>query len=92
MRLVCIQEVKIGAAPRGAVGPASAAGLTLAARPPHAGPSEQERMSASAPGDADFANAVANNESGRARTRLELPSRYAGVPQLRGALAGEFGV
>ena len=32
------EKRKVGAAPHGAVGPASAAGLTLAARPPHAGP------------------------------------------------------
>ena len=32
------EKQKVGAAPQGAVGPASAAGLTLAARPPHTGP------------------------------------------------------
>lgn len=36
--VVCIQRVKFGAAPRGAVGPALASGLALAARPPHVGP------------------------------------------------------
>ena len=38
MPVVCIQRVKFGAAPRGAVGPALASGLALVARPPHAGP------------------------------------------------------
>jgi hypothetical protein len=32
------EKRKVGAVPHGAVGPASAAGLTLAARPPHAWP------------------------------------------------------
>ncbi len=39
------EKRKVGAAPHGAVGPASAAGLTLAARPPHAGPLGQAPMS-----------------------------------------------
>ena len=39
------EKQKVGAAPRGAVGPASAAGLTLTACPPHAGPPGQTPMS-----------------------------------------------
>jgi hypothetical protein len=31
------------------------------------------------PGDADLANAAANNEPGRAPTRLELPSHHGGM-------------
>jgi hypothetical protein len=54
---------------------ASAADLTLAARPPHAGPRGQAQMSDRAPGGIDLANAVANNEPGRARTTLERPNR-----------------
>src|SRR5262249_36537366 len=38
------EKRKVGAAPHGAVGPASAASLTLAARPPHAGPPDQTPM------------------------------------------------
>jgi hypothetical protein len=68
------EKQKVGAAPLGAVGPASAAGLTLAARPPHAGPSGQTHVG-SAQKCVDLANAVANNEPGRARTTLERPSR-----------------
>jgi hypothetical protein len=68
------EKQKVGAASRGAVGPASAAGLTLAARPPHNGPSRQAHVG-SAQKCVDLANAVANNEPGRARTTLERPSR-----------------
>ncbi len=67
-------------APRGAVGPASAAGSALAAGPPHAGHPGQAQMLDRPWKGADLANAVANNESGQARTRLELPSHHGGVP------------
>ena len=55
--------------------PALAADLTLAACPPHAGPRGQAQMSDRDPGGVDLANAVANNEPGRARTTLERPNR-----------------
>ena len=46
--------------------PALAADLTLAARPPHAWPRGQTQISDRASGGVDLANAVANNEPGRA--------------------------
>ena len=55
--------------------PALTADLTLAARPPHAGPRGQAQMSDRAPGGVDLASAIANNEPGRARTTLERPNR-----------------
>jgi hypothetical protein len=75
MRLVCIQGVKFGAAPRGAVWPGVSGGLDLGGPPAARRATGIGADAGSAPGDADLANAVANNGSGRARTRLEPPSR-----------------
>jgi len=69
------EKQKVGAAPRGPVGPGVSGGLDLG------GPPAAHRVSGtgadvgSALGDADRANAVANNEPGRARTTLERPCR-----------------
>jgi hypothetical protein len=69
-------EGKIGAAPRGAVGPASAGGLGLDG-PPAARRAIGTGACRIGPRSAwDLANAVANNGPGQGRTTVELPSRH----------------